>query len=223
LSHPFGIVIQARLGSTRLPGKVLKTVAGKSLIEHLLNRLTKQSFPICLAVPEAEIDRFLFLKTIFPISLVGGSETDVLSRFVKAAKENDFENVIRVTADNPFTSLTGIQLATDLFKKTQADYSTIKEMPYGTGVEVVKLSALGISMRESQDVFVHEHVTPFLYQNPQRFKLAYENAPADLRYPDVRLTVDTPEDFARCENILKNVEAPDGYPKLKDILAFLKS
>ncbi len=229
------IVIQARLGSVRLPGKSLKLIQGIPLVGWLLRRLVYTGLPIVLAVPRKEMDDFSILKNhawldangvlsppAFSLEIFGGDESNVLDRYVCAAKHFDADPVIRVTGDNPLTSVEGLKIVLDRYRIQPTDLLHPVGLPHGSGVEVISRQALETANLEGMDPYSREHVTPYLYQNPGRFRVLQVPMPASISYPEIRTTVDTPEDFLRFENVVRTVPARNGYLRLADALIFLK-
>ena len=107
-----GVIIQARMGSTRLPGKVLKPIAGKALLDHVLGRLSMLAYPVKVVVATSDLpqDDVITQHCLTRgVSVYRGSETDVLDRYYQCARENRFEHIVRLTADNPFTDIEELQ------------------------------------------------------------------------------------------------------------------
>lgn len=215
------IIIQARLGSTRLPGKVLKDAVGRPLLAWLLSRLTHAGLPTVLAVPREEQGQFTELAAEFPIQVFGGDGEDVLDRYAEAARANGADPVIRVTGDNPLTSVTCLRLCLERFEQMGADLCHPVGLPYGAGVEVVGRQALEAAWKNAREPDEREHVTRWIYKNPGRFEIIPHEVPPDHHAPDLRVTVDTDEDFARFEAIARSVK-PRKYIRLVDAIAFLQ-
>ena len=107
-----GVIIQARMGSTRLPGKVLKPIAGKVLLDHVLGRLSLLAYPVKVVVATSDLpqdDAIVRHCQSRSVAVYRGSETDVLDRYYQCACENGFAHVVRLTADNPFTDVEELQ------------------------------------------------------------------------------------------------------------------
>jgi spore coat polysaccharide biosynthesis protein SpsF (cytidylyltransferase family) len=209
------IVIQARMGSTRLPGKVLADLAGRPLLAFQLARLGR--------IPEAEVvvattdldrdDPVAELAAAHGVGCVRGSEADVLSRFAKALAAHPAEEVVRLTADCPLTDPGLVEAARTLLRSTGADYAgntPIRTFPDGLDVEVMTAETFATIDREATDPLDREHVTRFVLQRPERFRLANLRAPGALA--DERWTVDTPEDLARVREIVGLLEQPLSAP-----------
>ena len=195
-----GIIIQARMGSTRLPGKVLKPIAGKALLDHVLGRLEDlgRDARVVVATSLGEPDDLITSHCRGRVSCFRGSELDVLERYFRCAEEYGFGQVVRLTADNPFTDIAELGRLIDLHLAAGYDYThAFGMMPLGVGAEIFTMDALAISHREGRAPNHREHVNEFLQENPQRFRIGVLDVPPAKRAPQLRLTVDTPEDYAR--------------------------
>ncbi|MBL8992869.1 MAG: hypothetical protein JNM63_05980 [Spirochaetia bacterium] len=230
-----GIVIQARLASTRLPGKSLLPARGLPLIGWVLRRLAFARLPIILAVPEKELPEFLFLKEKTWMNaggvlhspeprfeIFGGEEQDVLGRYVSAARAFDVDPIVRVTGDNPLTSVEGLLFVLEKFLLQPPDLAHPVGLPHGSGVEIISRRSLELANLEALLPYEREHVTPYFYRSPGRFRILPVPVPAPLVCPDFRTTVDTMEDLKRFERIAKEVPPRGGYIRLADAISFFE-
>jgi spore coat polysaccharide biosynthesis protein SpsF len=209
------------MGSTRLPGKVLAVVAGKSILEHCVRRLRAHSgLPVILATTTlAEDDVLVAVAERLGVPCVRGSEDDVLSRYVLAAATFDVKEVIRATADNPAVDMDAPRRTLDLLERTGADYVVERGLPVGAAVEAVSAAALFLANASTNDPYDREHVTPFIRRERQFFSLD-GLAPGSLRRPNLRLSVDTAEDLAFMRQLITQVAMSDGAPpSLSSIIA----
>lgn len=209
------VIVQARLNSTRLPRKALLNLDDKNLLEHVLNSLQKVSAQcFVLACDENSYNEFLPIAKKYNFLLVGGSETNVLSRFILALqKANEYchENnlpqincIVRATADNPFLFIEAINDSIIRYNALNApDYFTLTGLPKGSGVELFNPQALIKADTESVTPYEMEHVGPAIYFHKDLFNVVYETAEKKYYYPDLITTVDTPEDFLRTQYALK--------------------
>lgn len=230
-----GIIIQARTGSTRLPLKMLLPFYKEmSLIEVLLQRLVNGRFnvPIILATSNKEQDdKLASLAKSYGINIFRGDEIDVLNRFVGAAESFGVDYLIRICADNPFLSLAGIRELLRSNIKNQYDYVTyrIDKTPvikthFGFWAEGVSTQALRQIGRDSTSVSDHEHVTKYIYENPDRFSINWLTLPDNLDLSDkIRLTVDTPIDFAIAKEIFEHTYRKEKDLTVSQVVKFLKS
>jgi spore coat polysaccharide biosynthesis protein SpsF len=196
-----GIVIQARMGSTRLPGKVLRPIHGTPLLGHILDRLERLRHPATVVVAttvEERDDAIVRFCDQRRTHIFRGSENNVLERYYKCAEEYGFDQVIRLTADNPFTDIEELDRLIDLHLSARADFShSFAILPVGVGAEIFRFDVLAESARLSHAPHHFEHVDEYLIEHPERFKTVQLDVPPEKKYPHVRLTVDDETDFRR--------------------------
>jgi len=208
-----GVIIQARMGSTRLPGKVLKPIAGKVLLDHVLSRLSLLAYPVEVVVATSRLpqdDAIAQHCESRGVTVFRGSETDVLERYYRCACENGFEDVVRLTADNPFTDMEELQRLIEQHLAQHNDYThSFGSMPLGVGAEIFTFAALKKSVLEGHAHNHHEHVNEYIQENPDIFKIGVLEVPAAKCRPDLRLTVDTEDDYQRACAIARF--APDRW------------
>lgn len=201
-----GIIIQARTGSTRMPEKViLPFYQDQSILDLLLEKVKKLDVPLVLATTvNPSDDRICALAEKHEVTVFRGSENDVLERFIQAAQQNNFSKIIRVCADNPFLDLTGMQSLVNEFEQSDADYLSFQlagNKPsilthFGFWTEAVRLDALEKAQGLTAEKLYHEHVTNFIYGNPNLFNVQFIQAdPLVFSRTDIRMTLDTMEDF----------------------------
>jgi glutamate-1-semialdehyde 2,1-aminomutase len=206
-------IVQARMGSNRLPNKVMKPIGGAPMIELLLARLamTKRVDQIVLATSTDERN----LSLIEHVQNLGyvcfrGSENDVLQRYLGAATLVDADVLVRITGDCPLVDPVLVDRAIDKFFSQQVDYlsnSSPATFPDGLDIEVFTVGALKRAARESEDPFDHEHVTPYL-RKPGLFKTGVLTNDEDLS--SLRWTVDEPADFEVISEVFQHF-APDRH------------
>jgi spore coat polysaccharide biosynthesis protein SpsF len=215
------VILQARIDSSRLPGKALLPIRGKPMVQVVMERLRKISADLYILATDGEGSRqFSPLAKGVGFEVFEGPKEDVLGRFCRAIETYKPQTVIRATGDNPLVSweLANRILADHL--KLSADYSALQGMPLGLGVEVVQASALLQAEKETLDPYDHEHVTPYLYRNPHKF---YLHRPlVDLEYRSrSRVTVDTEEDYRRMEWLYRQLNVRE-MPGLDDLMPLLR-
>jgi spore coat polysaccharide biosynthesis protein SpsF len=202
------IVLQARLDSSRLPEKALLLLDGKPLVSRVMEALNEIPASIkILACPEDSLSAFTPLASLAGFQIFAGPKEDVLERYCQAIRHFSIKQVIRATADNPFvfTDAAAVINAEAIALKT--DYSGYSGLPVGAGVESVSAAALLRAGEEAALPFDREHVCPFLYNNPNKFRLHRPFAPLHWQAPDIRITIDTQEDFEKAQflySALKN-------------------
>lgn len=200
-------VVQARMGSSRLPGKVLMDVGGEPLVAHVMERIrSAQSVDhvVVATSTDPKDDPLVALASDRGWDIFRGDEGDVLSRFSGALARWPAETVVRVTADCPLLDPSLIDACVNELRSGAFDYvsNTLdpRTFPRGLDVEVFSAAALRVADREDLVAASREHVTPYLYRNPTRFSLGRVVAPESRDYSSWRVTVDTEDDLhvVRC-------------------------
>lgn len=188
------------MGSTRLPGKVLKDLAGRPMLERVVRRVHRAGTidEVVVATSDsAKDDAIARLCTDRGWSLFRGSEQDVLDRYRQAARAHDAETVARVTGDCPLIDPAVCDQVVEVFQKGTWDYvaNTLepRTFPRGLDVEVFTRESLEVAWKEDTNPHWREHVTPFLYRHPDRFRLHGVYAEEDRSH--MRWTVDTEADL----------------------------
>lgn len=204
-------VVQARMGSSRLPGKVLKDVGGRPLLALMLARLRPVAVDqIVVATSDhSRDDPVADLATSAGAAVVRGPELDVLARFARALDMHPADTVVRLTADCPFVDPGLVDEAVTVHRAAGADYTSntlVRTFPDGLDVEVIDSRALCDAAEEAADPAEREHVTPFVQRRPERFRLRAFRGPELLG--DERWTVDTPADLERVRQILAALADP---------------
>jgi spore coat polysaccharide biosynthesis protein SpsF len=208
-------IIQARMGSSRLPQKVLKDLGGASVLDRVLTRLGRSRL----------IEESVVATTIEPADdaivehckrtgrkVFRGSEHDVLDRYYGAAKYMGADVVVRITSDCPVIDPEVTDATIRAFLDERADYASntrVRTYPRGLDTEVMTAQALERAWRESSKPYQREHVTPYIYENPGKFKLhGIEN---DVDCSGHRWTVDTPEDLRLLQAIYARFGGRDDF------------
>ncbi|MDP1569123.1 MAG: NTP transferase domain-containing protein [Vicinamibacterales bacterium] len=191
------IVLQARMGSRRLPGKSLSRVGAHSLLGTCIRRLRSAGgIPVMVATTTgAEDDAIAAEAGRYGAEVCRGSSHDVLARFVLASRIAGATRIIRATADNPAVDIDAVARVLRVMDREQADHVVEGGLPYGAAVEAVRVTALERASRFSCEGDDREHVTPYLTRNTDRFVALRPAAPAALCRPDLRLTIDTRDDL----------------------------
>jgi spore coat polysaccharide biosynthesis protein SpsF len=220
-------IIQARNGSTRLPGKVLRDLLGKPLIHHICDRLrvSLQINNIIIATTNLDEDDQLQNWALQNgIRCFRGSEDNVLSRFYYAATEVNADIIVRITADDPFKDSVIIDKVIEILRNEKLDFACNNyppSFPEGLDVEVFTYSALTVAFQNSSDAFEKEHVTQYFYRNPNLFKIKNHSYAGDVSF--LRLTVDTISDFKLAEEIYKRLYINNQYFGFDKILSLFKT
>lgn len=196
MSARAAIVVQARMGSTRLPGKSLAPIGGRSLFARVVERLAHQGeLPVVLATTTLLEDDLLCDEADrLGVAVLRGSADDVLGRYAFAASLLGVPAIIRATADNPAVDLDAAIRTLDILQRSGADYVVDYGLPVGATVEAMAVPALIRAAALATEPYDREHVTPFIRRDG-RSRAIDAVAPSDRRRPDLRFTVDTPDDL----------------------------
>lgn len=221
-------IIQARMGSTRLPGKVLKTVNGIPLLTYQLERLktVKTIDELVIATTTKEADEPIVAFCLeHGIPYYRGSETDVLARFYMAAKQFQADAVVRLTSDCPIIDPNVVEEVINTYKTGMYDYvsnTMERSYPRGMDTEMFSMTNLEKAYQASKRLFEREHVTPYFYLNPTLFKLGN----VCCKHGDVsahRWTVDTEEDFIVIKKIIEELHSLNPFFTLEDTLKLVNA
>lgn len=192
-------IIQARMGSTRLPGKVLADIGGASMLARVVHRTRRAATvtEVLVATTMGAADDLLVEEALrLDTTIFRGSEEDVLSRYYEAASAVCADAIVRITSDCPLIDPTVVDTVVTDFLGTSCDYASnfqVRTFPRGLDTEVFTFAALERAWREAQAPFQRAHVTPYLYQHPELFRLM--SVVGAHAYSGYRWTVDTPEDL----------------------------
>jgi spore coat polysaccharide biosynthesis protein SpsF (cytidylyltransferase family) len=194
-------LIQARVGSQRLPGKVLADIGGCTMLERVVGRCGASRALAEIAIVTSDLvadEPIADLAARMRLRVFRGSENDVLDRYVRAAETWGLPTIVRITADCPLLDSSIIDDVIARQEESEADYAYVDGYPNGVGAaEVVKVAALNRSRSESspQDTYYREHVVSYILDHPESFHLDISTAPESLRRPDIRLSVDALSDL----------------------------
>ena len=204
-----GCIIQARMGSSRLPGKALmKSDSGKPLLYYVINQLrycSKVKNLVIATTTNQEDDEIEKFANNNSVNVFRGKEKDVLDRYFQCAKKYSFSTIVIITADCPLIDPQIVDKVIEQFFSENYDFATntlTRTFPIGTDVEVFSFSALNKAWENAQLPSEREHVTPYLH-NKENFKII--NVENDKNISNLRLTVDRIEDFELIKQILNNI------------------
>lgn len=191
------IILQARTGSKRFPGKSLKMILGKPLLFYVIQTLQAYMHgEIILAIPDTMDNTPLEdIAKEMRIQCIRGPENNVLKRYVLAAEKNPSTFFFRATADNPLVDYDGFTRLYQYITKHHADYACEKGLPLGAAVEIFTSQALYKSYQLAKTPEDLEHVTVFMKKNPKIFTLSNPPAPESVNFPNLRVTIDYESDF----------------------------
>ena len=213
-------IVQARMGSTRLPGKVMMKIGGRPLLVYLVERISRSR----------TLDAIVVATTVNPrdnviieecerrgIPNFRGSETDVLGRYASAARACRADIVVRVTADNPFTDPDSIDRAVDTIVLQGAEYVIEDGLPIGTTGEALTWSALSYIDSVAVSQPHREHVTLYAKENPQALRTTFLKARPECARPDLTFTIDKLDEYLYTRGLAENFATIDF--ELKNLIA----
>jgi spore coat polysaccharide biosynthesis protein SpsF len=216
-------IIPCRICSTRLLIKPLQNVGERTILALLVEQLkkSKKIDEIVLAIAKttgSELFTEFAKKNSLRYCL--GSESDVLGRFIKTAKMFKGNIIVRITSDNPFIFWEGIDELIDKHLENNYDLSCNYRLPLGAGLEVINRKALEIA-HNNGNKWDKEHCSPFIYKNPKKFKILKLKPNPQLERPDIRITVDTPQDLWVARQIYSKLNKNGKPIRLERIIKFL--
>lgn len=205
------VVLQCRLGSTRLPGKALLSLNGIPMVRYVMHVIKKiEATHYILACDVGSFDMLKPLADTEDFMCIAGDENDVLSRFclvidkVNEISDTPISLIVRATADNPFIFVEAANASIHrYFELQEPDYFTFTGLPHGSGVELLKAESLKLASKRTTDPYDREHVGPALYRHQDLFRCVREASPAIWYNPEVRTTVDEESDYKRSVHMVK--------------------
>jgi spore coat polysaccharide biosynthesis protein SpsF len=220
------ILVSARMASSRCPGKALALLAGRPLLEVLLDRMAavRGVDGVVLATSvKAENDPLVAVARQAGFEAFRGDEDDVLRRHLEAARALGADHVVRVTGDNPLTDVETIELLVARHLREGADYTYVPgdALLMGILAEVVSRSALERSWERGEPRHRSELMTLYIKEHPAEFKVVTAELPPGLYRPEYRLTVDEPEDVRLMQEIFGRLAAPGRRVSTREAIALL--
>lgn len=211
------LIIQARMKSSRLPGKVLLPLRGKPMLEWVISRASNShvidSCIVATTTDPADDPIETWCKENH-VSVYRGSHFDVLDRYYQAAKSANADTIIRVTADCPLIDASLIDELFAFYKKEDADFAANRlpppwhrTYPIGLDAEIVSMEMLEKAWKTAEEKFEREHVMPWFYDTQGRCKVSILDNPVD--YGSHRWTVDTPEDYHMMQALFEKLDHPE--------------
>lgn len=223
-------IIQARMGSTRLPGKVMKTLGGRTVLGHVIFRI--KACPLVNEVvvattTQAQDDIILEESKRFGAKVSRGSEEDVLARYYFAAKEAEGDIIVRITSDCPLFDPLLLEAMLTQFHKIREEGGSVdylsnileRTYPQGLDAEIFLFPILEKAYYEAELPFQREHVTPYIYGHPELFKLINYYSP--VNFSSHRWTLDTIEDWQLIEAIYSALYKQSKIFTTQEVLNFL--
>lgn len=220
-------IVQARMGSTRLPGKVMLTLQDKTMLGHVITRLQRSRCLNDIVVATSNLTRDLSIveeAKRYHAQVFAGSEQNVLERYVQAARAFPTDLIVRITADCPLIDPGILDEMIDQFTNEAIafDYMSntlMRSFPRGLDVEIFTTKALETAFLHAVHADEQEHVTPYLYRHPEQFRLGLYANPID--YSAYRWTLDTVSDWRFIQEVYRHLYPHNPAFSWKDILALL--
>ncbi|HLW85844.1 MAG TPA: glycosyltransferase family protein [Candidatus Sulfotelmatobacter sp.] len=217
-------IVQARMGSTRLPGKVLKDIEGVTMLGRVVQRLSRASLIDGLVIATTDLpadDAIVQECQGSSIKVFRGAELDVLDRYFRAAQVAKAEVVVRITSDCPLIDPEVTDKTIAAFLNEMPAYASncvVRTFPRGLDTEVMTVLALERAWRGADQTYQRIHVTPFIYEHPSEFRILSVTGDADFSHH--RWTVDTPEDLEFVRTIYSRLKSREDFRWL-DVLEVL--
>ena len=209
-NQQIGVILQARMGSKRLPGKVVRQIGGKTILQHILDRYFASGVPYELVLATSNLKRDDVIANLAgqnKITLFRGNEKNVLSRYLFAARKYDFDHVIRLTADNILTDYSEMRRLVSLHLSSAADYSrslgSVSGLPTGVGTEIFTYQTLERLSHEATELNHLEDVNGYIEDNAELFNISELIVPESKKKPTLSLTVDTFDDLKKMQLIFE--------------------
>jgi len=221
------VIAQARMGSSRLPGKTLKSLGSKTVLDWVIARsqLADHVDEVIVATSDEAIDDPIEQRCRdLDITCVRGDPLDVLDRYRVALTRTEADEIVRITADCPLLDPDIVDLAIETRRKCDFDYVSTSldgRYPRGLDVEVVRRSVLETTATEASDPDEREHVTLFVYRQPARFACAPVVCPSWARHPELRITVDEGPDLEVVRRIVDELGFDATSFRGEEVLSFL--
>lgn len=204
------VVVQCRLNSSRLPGKALFSLGGKTVLDWTLASMKQVKADAYYVATDYDSE-----KELAPVAkangfkLFAGPLEDVLERFCMVIEKSGADAVIRATADNPFLFYEAAQALRDEYERRnqtgRCDYITFSGLPHGSGVEMFNAHSLLQAKEQTDSPYDHEHVGPALYNHKEKWNCIFVDAPARFNHPHLRTTIDTAADYRRALEIVRTL------------------
>ena len=226
MSGPVWVLVSARMASARRPGKALAPLAGRPLLEVLLERMRAVTGVSGVALATSrnpENDVLARLAEALGVPVHRGDEDDVLARHRDAARALGAEHVVRVTGDNPLTDIETTEALVALHRRTAADYTYVPGDALLMGIlsEVVSREALERSWERGEARHRSELMTLYIKEHPDEFRITAGDLPPGLYRPQYRLTVDEPEDVALVQEVFARLAAPGKVVTTREAIELL--
>lgn len=225
MSEHVAAVLACRAESKRLYGKPLQLVGDRTILEHLIDRLRRchRIAEIVLAISDTPSqDSFIAIAKRLRLRYTIGSEQDVLGRMIACATEVGADTVVRVTTENPYVYWDNVDEMIARQQATRAVLTVTVDLPYGSGIEVVQLDGWRRAHAEGTARHRQQAASEFFTARPEEFVVTRVAAPAGVAAPDLRLTVDSPEDLMVVRAVWDALHREGTLISLNEIVGFLR-
>lgn len=219
--------IEARVGSTRLPGKVIKEIIGKPMLELMIERVKKAHFIDEIVVATSinpRDDAIEGLTGRLKVKCFRGSEDDVLDRVLNAVKKCNGEHIVELWGDTPLIDPLIIDAAIQYYFQNNFDCVATclkKAFPWGVSLLMFPTRILEEVSLITNDLVDRENVSNYIYEHPDRYKIGHLPCPPELNRPEIRLTVDELPDFELVKTIFENLKPSNPFFSTLDIIKFM--
>jgi spore coat polysaccharide biosynthesis protein SpsF len=221
--------IEARMGSSRLPGKVLMPALGEPMLMHLVRRLRAVSAidEVVIATTTSQGDQpIVDFAVMDGIACFRGSEDDVLARVIAAGESADAQILVEITGDCPVIDPDLVEQTIRTYLQHDVDYasnSIVRGYPDGMDTQVISMAALKASAALTIDPLDREHVSRYLWQRPQQYRIVHLVAPPSLHWPGLGLTLDEQGDYLLLKRIIETLAPADPLFSCLDMIRLLKA
>ena len=224
-------VVQARMGSQRFPGKMLAKLGERDLLSWVLTRVcdAKQLDQVVLATSDGrDDDELANAASSFDVIVVRGSQNNVLDRFIQSAKIAQADIVVRVCADNPFVAAEEIDRLVIAHESGNYDYSCNHQQKLnnryadGFGAEILSTTLLNNIADSTTQQSHREHVTSYIWDNVEKYKIQAVAAPAALAFPEIKLDIDTPQEMQQLNEFINEFGVTMSSSAPEIVIAFNK-
>ena len=204
-----GIILQAHMDSTRLPGKAMMPFGKVTLLEWIVSRVRNLPWDLVVATSDRTIDEKIADQSAELETLCfRGSDEDVLDRYYQCAKTHQFGHIIRLTGDNPFPDLEILKDMVQLHLTMNADYThSLGYLPVGIGSEIIQFGALEKSWELGEKAHHREHVNEYIIENKRNFKICKLAVNQSKTAPELRFTIDTIEDYKKMNKCRERIKS----------------
>jgi spore coat polysaccharide biosynthesis protein SpsF len=219
--------IEARFSASRLPGKMVKTIAGKTTLEIMIERVLragKLDGVVVATSVNPKDDVIESLARRMGVACYRGSEEDVMARVLGAAKSVGAEHIVELWGDTTLIDPAIINDAVDFYRKSDFDLVATcldKTFPWGMSLVIFPTAILAEIEQRSSDPVDRENVSNHIYEHPEKYRVGHLPCPAEIRRPDVRLVLDEQPDFDLIKAVFEELHVKNYFFTIREILSFL--